>query len=159
MSPTSPVRPRRSSIRRIRACAAAAAPLAALGAVAIAAPTIAAPPGTAVAIIAHTDFSADESAFESTIDGCAVGTVTDAGGGARFTPWGGAFNGDKEFTCDGGDAGFTIRLHARFGADGSVGTWTMLDAWGELSGMKGSGSLVGLTTAIGIDDVYTGSLR
>jgi hypothetical protein len=53
-----------------------------------------------------------------------------------------------------------VRLNARFGGGGSTGTWTLVDAWGELAGLKGSGSLVGVSTSeTTIDDTYTGTLR
>jgi hypothetical protein len=65
-----------------------------------------------------------------------------------------------DMTCASGDAGFTIRLTARFGGGGSTGTWTLADAWGDLAGLKGSGSLVGIPTSdTSIDDIYTGTLR
>ena len=119
----------------------------------------AAPGGFSVEIVAHTVFGPEPSEFESSLSGCATGSVVD-NGDAHFTPWGGAFTGLKEFTCADGESGFTIRLTARFGGGGSTGTWTLADAWGELAGLKGSGSLVGIPTSdTSIDDVYTGTLR
>jgi hypothetical protein len=111
-----------------------------------------------VEIVAHT--TGPVSAFESTLEGCTTGVVTDAGVHATFTPWGGVFNGDKVFTCASGDDGFTLRLKARFGAEGSTGTWVVVEGYGSFAGLKGSGTLVG--TRIGeaqIDDAYTGILR
>jgi hypothetical protein len=128
-----------------------------------AAPAVAVPSGTSVLITAHTDFESDVSAFDATLDGCESGTVVNAENAtAHFTPWGGVFNGDKEFTCTGGLSGFTLRLKARFGEGGSTGTWSLVDGWGDLAGLKGSGSLVGVPSTIAgieIDDVYSGSVR
>jgi hypothetical protein len=97
--------------------------------------------------------------FTGTITGCTSGTVEDTAGGAVFTPWGGVFVGVKSFTCAGSEGGFDVRLNARFGDPGSVGTWNIVDAWGTLEGLKGSGSLVGIPTEDGIDDIYTGTLH
>ena len=120
----------------------------------------AAPTGVPVVIVAHTSFETAESAFESSLPGCEEGTVVNGDGGPHFTPWGGVFNGDKEFTCAGGESGFTIRLKAQFGEGGSTGHWVVVDAWGELAGLKGSGSLVGIPISDTIiDDVYTGTVR
>lgn len=133
--------------------------LAAVTSIATATPAVAAPVGDSVAITANTDFSAEASAFHSNLPGCATGTVVDVGASPHFTPWGGAFVGQKVFTCAGGESGFTIRLRARFGGGGSTGTWTLASASGDLAGLKGSGSLVGIPTEIGIDDIYTGTVR
>jgi hypothetical protein len=120
----------------------------------------AAPVGFSVHIVAHTDFETVPNVFESNLDGCETGTVADGGGGAHFTPWGGTFTGLKVFTCDDGESGFTVRLLARFSGGGSEGTWTLADAWGDLAGLKGSGSLVGIPMSeTAIDDVYSGRLR
>jgi hypothetical protein len=120
----------------------------------------AAPVGTPVHIVAHTDFAPGADPFEANLPGCSTGTVDDGPSQAHFTPWGGTYIGLKEFECDGGAAGFTIRLLARFGGGGSTGTWTVADAWGGLAGMRGSGSLVGISISdTAIDDIYTGSVR
>jgi hypothetical protein len=134
--------------------------VAAVALMAVAAPVGAAPVGFSVVIVAHTDFTVEASDFDSNLPGCADGTVVNGGGGPHFTPLGGTFVGDKVFTCAGGDSGFTIQLTARFGGGGSTGHWTLSDAWGDLAGIKGSGSLVGIpVTPTSIDDIYTGSLR
>ena len=114
---------------------------------------------TPVEILAHTVFTSQRSGFESSLAGCEEGTVIDGPGDVHSTPSGGVFNGDKEFTCRGTDSGFTVRLKARFGGDGSTGSWTVTEGWGDLEGLKGSGSLVGTPTDEGIDDVYTGTVR
>ena len=70
------------------------------------------------------------------------------------------FSGDKEFTCAGDLSGFTLRLKARFGEGGSTGSWTVVSGWGDLDGLKGSGSLVGIPVSdVAIDDIFTGSVR
>jgi len=124
------------------------------------APVIATPTGVPVNIVAHTSFSSDEAPFDSSLGGCETGSVVNGRiAVVAFTPWGGVFNGDKEFTCAGSDSGFTLRLKARFGEDGSTGTWTVADGWGDFEGLHGSGTLVGIPTSEGINDVYTGSFR
>lgn len=133
--------------------------LTALTSIFLATPAAAAPVGYSVVITANTDFGAGSSAFTSNLPGCATGTVVDANSAAHFTPWGGSFVGQKVFTCSGEGSGFTIRLKARFGEGGSTGTWTLASSFGDLAGLKGSGSLVGIPSPIGIDDVYTGSVR
>jgi hypothetical protein len=145
-------------MRKATAVAAGAALLFSAG---TAAPAVAVPSGAPVHIVAHTSLESPAAAFESSLVGCASGTVVNGGNAqAHFTPWGGVFNGDKEFTCTGGLSGFTLRLKARFGQGGSTGSWTAVDGWGDLAGFKGSGSLVGIPVSdVAIDDVYSGSVR
>ena len=145
-------------MRRTAAVAAGAAFLFSAG---VTAPAGAAPTGTPVHIVAHTSLDSEAAAFESSLVGCESGTVVNADSAqAHFTPWGGVFIGDKEFTCAGGLSGFTLRLKARFGGGGSTGSWTATGGWGGLAGLKGSGSLVGISVSdIAIDDIYTGSVR
>ena len=145
-------------MRKTTAVAAGAAFLFSAGA---AAPAVAVPSGSPVEIVAHTDFTSDVSEFDATLDGCESGTVVNGENAtAHFTPWGGVFNGDKEFTCAGGLSGFTLRLKARFGEGGSTGSWTAVGGWGDLAGLKGSGSLVGTSVSdVQIDDVFTGLVR
>jgi len=131
-----------------------------VAAVTLGTPAHAAPGGFPVVIVAHTDFSSSESLFDSNLPGCGSGTVVNGAGGPHFTPWGGAFAGDKVFACASGEAGFTIGLRARFSPAGSTGSWTVRSAWGDLEGMKGSGSLVGIGVSETIlDDIYTGNVR
>jgi hypothetical protein len=145
----------------MRTAAAVAAGAALLFSAGTAGPAVAVPSGSPVLIIAHTDFESDVSAFDAALDGCASGTVVNGENAtAHFTPWGGVFNGDKEFTCAGGLSGFTLRLKARFGEDGSTGSWTVASGWGALEGLKGSGTLTGIVTSeVILDDVYSGSVR
>lgn len=96
--------------------------------------------------------------FISDIAGCTSGTV-DTEGQAHFTPWGGVFVGIKSFTCEDGESGFDVRLTARFGEAGSTGHWTVADGWGAFERLKGSGTLVGVPSEAGIDDIYTGVFR
>lgn len=121
----------------------------------------AAPQGQPVQIVAHTSLETEVSDFDASLEGCESGTVVNAADAiATFTPWGGVFVGDKEFTCDGEESGFTLRLKARFGGDGSTGSWTVVDGWGDFAGLKGSGTLVGIPVSeVQIDDVFTGSFR
>lgn len=51
-----------------------------------------------------------------------------------------------------------MSLKARFGEFGSTGTWNITDAWGWYEDVKGSGSLTGTSSDIGIDDRYAGSV-
>jgi len=114
-----------------------------------------------VLITAHTSLVNEVAPFDSSIDGCETGAVVNGDNAtAHFTPWGGVFSGDKEFTCAGGLSGFTLRLKARFGEGGSTGSWTVGSGWGDFAGLKGSGSLVGISVSdVQIDDVFTGLIR
>lgn len=113
-----------------------------------------------MSIIAHTDFTVTASPFESNLTGCATGTVVNGAGKTQFTPWGGLFIGTKSFTCAGGNAGFDISLNARFSGNGSTGTWVIANAWGDLGGIRGSGTLVGIPVSdTAIDDMYSGTAR
>ena len=149
--------PRRVDMRRPGVVAGV---VGAVASVAFSVPALAAPAGFPVEIVAHTDFTVEPNEFDSNLPGCATGTVVAGNGGSHFTPWGGTFVGTKIFTCAGGESGFTIRLTARFGSAGSTGTWTLKDTWGELAGVKGSGTLVGIPTSdTSIEDTYTGTVR
>jgi hypothetical protein len=145
-------------MRRTAAVAAGAAFLFSAGTVA---PAVAVPSGSPVLITAHTSLVNEVAPFDSSIDGCETGTVVNGDNAtAHFTPWGGVFSGDKEFTCAGGLSGFTLRLKARFGEGGSTGSWTVASGWGDYAGLKGSGSLVGISVSdVQIDDVFTGLIR
>ena len=125
----------------------------------LAAPASAAPVPYPVDIVAHLTGPDGPFMFESSIPDCQAGWVDEGRSSAHFTPWGGVYTGLKVFTCDGDEAGFTVRLNARFGEGGSTGSWTFVDGWGFLEGVKGSGSLVGIPTEDGLDDHYTGSAR
>ena len=103
-------------------------------------------------------FASDPDEFTSSIPGCTEGLVY-TGGKVVFTPAPGIFAGYKLFDCDGGgETGFLVRLNALFGPDGSVGTWSIVDAWGDLAGLSGSGKLTGDPIEGGIIDNYVGTL-
>lgn len=94
------------------------------------------------------------------IAGCESGLVSDGGGKLLFTPAPGLFLGYKVFDC-GDDTGFVVRLNAQFGPGGSVGSWTIVDSWGSVAGLSGSGKLVGVPLPSGepgILDIYDGAV-
>jgi hypothetical protein len=145
--------------RSVAKAGAAGAALGALLAIGVMTPADAAPVRFPVDVVVHTIFGVEVSGFEGNIPGCETGTVVEGDGGPHFTPWGGAYVGVKEFTCDSGEGGFDVRLKARFSDIGSTGTWTLIDGWGAFEDVKASGTLVGVPTGTGIDDRYTGSAR
>ena len=67
----------------------------------------------------------------------------------------GVFIGIRDFQCGGG-TGFVVRLTATFGEGGSFGRWSIVDSYGDLSGLSGSGTLVGEPIDGGIIDHYSG---
>ena len=113
-----------------------------------------------VTMTVPTFFDVDPSTFTASIAGCTEG-VTYSGGRAIFPPPNGIFAGYKLFDC-GGDTGFLVRLNARFSytGEGSVGTWTIVDSWGDLAGMTGGGSQTGVPIEgeNGITDYYVGTV-
>ena len=123
------------------------------------APAAASPVKLPVTATVHTTFDEGPHPFTSSVPGCPTGMVTNVPPSARFTPWGGVFRGVKSFECDSGTGGFAVRLVARFGENGSTGTWTLVEAWGDYAGAKGSGTLVGVPVEGGIDDHYAGMVR
>jgi len=136
---------------------AAGAALGTLLTVSVAGPVNADPVRFPVDVVVYNDFSSEVAAFEGNIPGCETGTVVNGDSLTRFTPWGGVFVGVKEFTCAGGEGGVDVRLTARFSDMGSTGTWTLINGWGFLEGVKATGTLTGTVTPVGIDDRYTGS--
>jgi len=144
-------------VRRLGSCLLAAS---LFGLVAVA-PVIAAGP-TPVSITVTTTF--DEIPDGFTADGlgeCTEGLVETGPATVRFTRGPGIFAGYKVFDC-GDDTGFVLRLNARFGPDGSVGTWSVVAAWGDLAGMSGAGMLTGDPIeggpVDGIIDTYEGGV-
>jgi hypothetical protein len=122
----------------------------------------AAPVGLPVSATVYTTFDGKPAQFTSSIEGCEAGFVTekDMSVKNRETPWGGVFIGIKEFKCEGKDAdGFALRLKARYGEFGATGTWTLAYAWGDFTGAKASGTLVGIPGTDMITDIYTGIAR
>ena len=113
-----------------------------------------------VTMTVTTTFDEFPDAFTATgIPDCEWGTVYDAGSNVAFTPVQGVFAGFKVFDCeDSGEDGFLVRVNARFGEGGSVGTWAILDSWGSLAGSSGAGSLTGEPIENGIIDNYAGAI-
>jgi hypothetical protein len=117
---------------------------------------------TDVMMTVATYFEQEPNAFTSSIEGCTEG-LTYSGGNAAFPPRFGVFVGYKAFLCDGSEeSGFLVRLNAKFSYSGagSVGTWTIVDSWGDLAGMTGSGKLIGVPIEgeNGITDNYFGTV-
>lgn len=114
-----------------------------------------------VTMTVTTIFDEFPDAFVATgIEGCAWGSVYDAGGRAEFTRHHGVFAGYKVFDCeDGGENGFVVRLNARFAEGGSVGSWAVVGSWGSLAGLSGAGGLTGdPIEGGGITDNYVGAM-
>jgi len=112
----------------------------------------------AVTMTVTTTFDGIPDAFTATgIPDCEWGSVYDVGAHVQFTPSHGVFAGYKLFDCeDSGTTGFVVRLNSRFGEDGSVGTWAVVDAWGSLAGVSGAGRQTGDPIENGIVDSYFG---
>ena len=98
------------------------------------------------------------STFTSTVDGCGTGTVATFTNQNRGSRRFGIFNGFKVFSCSDGGS-FVVRLQAKYGAFGSVGTWAITSGDGGFEVLAGSGTLVGTPTSTGINDLYDGTLR
>jgi len=120
---------------------------------------VAAAARSAVHIEVETNFDpADDPFTASGIPGCDSGTAANGDNTTNFVRPFGIFVGYKVFDC-GDDTGFVVRLNASFSYDGgSVGSWAIVDAWGDLAGLQGSGKLVGISTGPeSILDVYDGT--
>lgn len=95
---------------------------------------------------------------------CPTAVAVDLMARAEFTRTHGVFIGIRDFQCGGG-TGFVVRLTANF-SDGSFGSWSIVDAYGDLEGLHGSGKIVGTAfggdtedpSDDGIDDHYTGRI-
>ena len=113
-----------------------------------------------VTMTVTTTFDEVPDAFSATgIPDCDWGSVYDAGSNLAFTPVQGVFAGVKVFDCeDSGENGFVVRLNARFGEGGSVGTWAIVGSWGSLAGLSGAGTLTGDPIENGIIDTYAGTV-
>jgi hypothetical protein len=111
-----------------------------------------------VTMTVTTTFDPEPDTFTATgLPDCSSGVVYDGGAHVEIRGGPGVFAGYKVFDC-GSDTGFVVRLNARFGSGGSVGTWIVIDAWGSLAGMSGAGSLSGEPIENGIIDTYTGTV-
>jgi hypothetical protein len=143
-------------MRRVLAIASAATLLL----VVIGAAPVAASTRGSVSIDVMTTFDAIPDAFTASgLGGCTSGTARNGPAVDQLTP--GAVNvfaGFKVFSCDGSNTGFVLRVDARFGIGGSVGTWSVVDSWGELAALHGAGSLFGVPIVNGIFDHYSGTL-
>ena len=137
-----------------------AGPAAALLAIAIGVAPVAAASRGSVTIDVMTTFDDVPDSFAALgLADCATGTAENGSEKIIFSTGQGVFAGYKVFSCDGSDTGFVLRLNARFGSDGSVGTWSVVDAWGSLAGMHGAGPLIGtVIDEITIVDHYTGAV-
>lgn len=91
----------------------------------------------------------------TSLPGCATATTVDQRVQVAETPFKGIFIGIRDFQC-GGDSGFVVRLQASFADTGSSGTWSIVDSYGDLAGLSGSGKLVGEPIEGGIIDHYSG---
>jgi hypothetical protein len=126
-----------------------------LGLVAVA-PVAAAGPQP-VSMTVTTTFDDLPDAFTAVgLPGCTEGLVEGGPAHLEFNRAVGIFAGFKVFNCAGTESGFVLRLNARFGPNGSVGTWSVVDAWGSLDGMTGAGGLTGDPIEGGIIDHYEG---
>jgi hypothetical protein len=113
----------------------------------------------AVRIDAVTTFDEVPDGFTASgIPGCASGTVENGRANVRFPRPFGVFTGFKVFSCDGSDSGFVLHLNAMFGETGSIGSWSVVDAWGSAAGMAGAGKLTGDPIDGGIIDHYVGTV-
>ena len=140
-------------MRRILAFSVLMGLLVALGATPVVAGT-----RQAVTMTVTTIFDDQPDEFTATgLPGCETGLVYEGGGHVQFTPAPGVFAGFKVFDC-GSDSGFVLRLNARFGPDGAVGTWSVVASWGSVAGMHGAGSLTGDPIDGGILDQYEGTV-
>ena len=115
---------------------------------------------SSIGIVAATTFDDIPDGFTTTgLPGCASGIVENGPVNFAFNPALNVFAGFKVFFCANEANGFVLRLNAKFGESGSIGTWSVVDAWGSLAGMSGAGSLVGdLISTSGILDQYTGTV-
>lgn len=141
-------------MRRVLGIAAAALLLVGVAA----APVTAAERG-AVTIDVQTTFDDVPDEFSASgLGNCTSGTTENGPVKVVFNPVHGVFAGYKVFSCAGSDTGFVLRLNARFGLPGSIGTWSVIDAWGSLGGMHGAGTLTGDPIENGIADHYRGTV-
>ena len=135
---------------------------------ALAAPFLTVPSADAAtrSLIEFTDHRVglDSSAVTTSLDECPTAVAVDLMSHVEFTRTHGVFIGVRDIQCGSG-TGFVVRLTANFGEGGSFGSWSIVDAYGDLAGMRGSGKIVGTPfggetpedpTDDGIDDHYTG---
>jgi hypothetical protein len=105
----------------------------------------------------------DSSSVTTDLAECPTAVAVEVMGHVEFTRTHGVFIGVRDIQC-GGNTGFVVRLTANFGDGGSFGSWSIIDAYGALEGLRGSGKIVGTgfggetedPSDDGIDDHYTG---
>ena len=105
----------------------------------------------------------DTSTVTTDLAECPTAVAVDLRSHVEFTRSHGVFIGVRDIQCGSG-TGFVVRLTANFGDDGSSGSWSIIDAYGALAGMRGAGKLTGTPfggdtedpSDDGIDDHYTG---
>ena len=76
----------------------------------------------------------DSSSVTTNLPECPTAVAVDVKAHVEFTRTHGVFIGIRDFQC-GGDTGFVVRLTANF-ADGSLGSWSIVDAYGALEGAR-----------------------
>jgi hypothetical protein len=138
-----------------------------VSAAALAAPLVALPAADAATRtpISFTDHRVglESSAVTTSLPECPTAEAVDLMTHVEFTRSHGVFIGIRDIQCGDG-TGFVVRLTAAFGDGGSFGSWSIVDSYGELAGMRGSGKITGIPFGgdtedpadDGIDDVYTG---
>jgi hypothetical protein len=134
---------------------------------ALMAPLVALPPAGAAtrAPIDFTDHRVglDTSAVTTNLPECPTAVAVDLRAHVQLTPAHGVFVAVRDIQCGSG-TGFVIRLTATFAEDGSSGSWSIVDSYGALAGMRGAGKITGTPFGgetedpadDGIDDHYTG---
>jgi hypothetical protein len=144
------------SVHKVAGLGLMAAVVLALGVVA----PVAAASRTSVHMEVQTNFDPAADPFTANIDGCTEGYVSNGDNTTNFTRFHGLYVGYKVFDCGGG-TGFLVRLNANFSySGGSTGTWAIVDAWGSLAGLQGSGKQTGISTGPdSILDIYDGSIN
>ena len=104
----------------------------------------------------------DSSAVTTDLAECPTAEAVDLRAHVEFTRTHGVFMAVRDFQCGGG-TGFVVRLNAIF-ADGSFGSWSIIDSYGAMEGLQGAGKVTGTRFGgdtedpndDGIDDHYTG---
>ena len=142
---------------------ASAASLSALAAPLLAMPSAGAATRSPIEFTDHR-VGLDSSSVTTSLDECPTAVAVDLMSHVEFTRPHGVFIGVRDIQCGSG-TGFVVRLTATFGEGGSSGSWSIVDAYGDLAGMRGAGKIVGTPfggatpddpTDDGIDDHYTG---
>jgi len=137
--------------------------LPALTASLLSAPLLASPAEAATRVPVHVEaiqgVEEGSATFTSDIEGCESGTTTDLMIQFALARPHGVFLGIRRFDCAVG-GGFTVRLTATFTESGSSGSWSIVDGYGSLDRVRGSGKLIGVPGPgeEQITDIYMGVL-